>query len=131
LTGNITINVSEGNVTSFAAEVLEILPAGVLGDAKNNDSDSRGPASTHRGTVSIFVRVTTRTGLLSKFNNDVLAHEIFAIEVMQCIFGISGIFKLDKPEASHDTTIDDFAISIEKFGHIFGPCIRRKLWRSS
>jgi hypothetical protein len=26
------------------------LPAGVLGDAKNNDSDSRGPASTHRGT---------------------------------------------------------------------------------
>jgi hypothetical protein len=26
------------------------LPASVLGDAKNNDSDPRGPASTHRGT---------------------------------------------------------------------------------
>jgi hypothetical protein len=32
---------------------------------------------------------------------------------------------------SHDTTINNFAISIEEFGHIIGPCIRGELCKSS
>jgi hypothetical protein len=57
--------------------------------------------------ISIFVRFPTRTGLLGKFNDDaakrkylliepeakkdmgiLLAHKIFAIEMMQCILSI-------------------------------------------
>ena len=32
---------------------------------------------------------------------------------------------------SHDTTISNFAISIEEFGHIIGPYIRREVYKSS
>ena len=32
---------------------------------------------------------------------------------------------------SHDTTINNLAISIEEFGHIIGPCVRRELCESS
>ena len=32
---------------------------------------------------------------------------------------------------SHDTTVNYFAISIEKFGYVFGPSIRRKFCKSS
>jgi len=81
LTRDVTIDISEGNITSFAAEVLEILPAGIPGDSRNNKSDPRGPAGTRWGTMSIIVWVTTRTGLLGKFNNNILAHKIFAIEM--------------------------------------------------
>jgi len=82
LTGGVTVNISEGNITSFAAKILEVLPASVLGDAQNDKSDPRRSASTHGGAISIFVGVTTRTRLLGKFHNNVLAHKIFAIEMI-------------------------------------------------
>jgi hypothetical protein len=81
LTGSIAVNISEGNVTGFATEVLEILPASISGDTRNQDPDTRGPASTNRSPMSVFVRFTTRPRFLGEFYNDVLAHEVLAVEV--------------------------------------------------
>lgn len=142
------------------------------------------PFNDLRIPMSILIGFTTRTGLLSKFNDNAMRKNVYSVsdkregiwayfwpikflplkwyKASSASFGVKvnlrrrGVKiihtlafsnstnpkpdwfqseckshtaknKVSRRLTSHDTTINNFAISIEEFGYIFGPSIRRKL----
>jgi hypothetical protein len=120
----VAVYVSERNASSLTTEILEILPTGVPRNPRYDEAKpgrSSGPNSTV-GVVSVPFWST----LLGKFDNNVGPHETLSVESIQGIFGIAVAFELNKPKASHDTNINNTAVTIEKFGDIVRASVHRQ-----
>lgn len=127
LIGARRVYIGERDGAVLAADVLEVLPAGVgrqVGDdaaeltAADAGLSARGRSAVAgrrlpagRATTTV-VRVGAVAGglaatlaTLGMLNYDALAHEVAAVEVLDGIFGIARVFELDESERAHDADI--------------------------
>jgi len=105
-------NIGKGNLAGLAHKVLDILPAHAMSEIFDNQAVLGSLWGAESAIVSIFTAISSvATG---KLDNESLAHELLAVEVIDGIFGISGIAELDKAESVLEGDLAESAVAFEE-----------------
>jgi len=118
LTRIIAINVSKRDTPRIAAEVLQVLPAGVPRNARDCDADAGRPTRPSTAVSTIIKDFATRSAFFCKFNDNACPHERFPVEVMNCVLGVLRGFKFNEAETSHNAAVNNAAIAFKELVHI-------------